>query len=70
MQWASAMGNQAVARLARQATDPEVEHEAPEGEAEEDPPPEVAQLEAEGIGPDALAGLDAVDDMAEDELPG
>jgi len=70
MEWASAIGNQAVARLARQATETEVEAPETEAEAEEAPPPEVAQLEAEGIGPDALAGLDAVDDLAEDELPG
>jgi len=69
MEWASALGNQAVAQLARQAMEPELEEEAPEAEAEEAPPAEVAQLEAEGIGMDALAGLAAVDDMAEDDLP-
>ena len=69
MEWASAMGNQAVARLARQAMEPELEEEAPEAEAEEAPPAEVEQLESEGIGMDALAGLDAVDDLAEGELP-
>ena len=58
-----------MARLARQAMEPEVEEEAPEAEAEEAPPAEVEQLEAQGIGLDALAGLGAVDDMAEDELP-
>ena len=66
--WASAIGNQAVARLARQASEPE-EAEAAESEAEEAPPPEVAQLESQGIGMDALAGLDAVDDISEDNLP-
>ena len=69
MEWASAMGNQAVARLARQASEPELEEEAPEAEAEEAPPAEVEQLEAEGIGMDALTGLGAVDDMAEGDLP-
>ena len=71
MEWASAMGNQAVARLARQAMEPELETEAPEAEAEaeEAPPAEVEQLEAEGIGMDALASLGAVDDMAEGDLP-
>jgi hypothetical protein len=69
MQWASAMGNQAVARLARQAMEPELEEEAPEAEAEEAPPAEVEQLQSQGIGMDALAGLDAVDDLAEGELP-
>jgi hypothetical protein len=69
MEWASAMGNQAVARLARQAMEPELEEEAPEAEAEEAPPAEVEQLESQGIGMDALAGLDAVDDLAEGELP-
>ena len=70
LDWASAMGNQAVARLARQAMEPEVEEmEAPEAEAEEAPPPEVEQLESQGIGMDAMAGLGAVDDLAEGELP-
>ena len=68
LQWASAIGNQAVARLARQAMEPEVEEEA-EAEAEEAPPAEVEQLESQGIGADALAGLGAVDNLAEDELP-
>ena len=47
------------------------EMEAPEAEAEaeEAPPPEVEQLESQGIGMDAIAGLDAVDDMAEGDLP-
>ena len=72
MEWASAMGNQAVARLARQAMEPELAEEAPEAEAEaeEAPPAEMEQLESQGIGADALAGLDAVDDLAEDDLPG
>ena len=69
MEWASAMGNQAVARLARQATEPELETEPAEAEADEAAPAEVEQLESQGIGMDALAGLGAVDDMAEDELP-
>jgi hypothetical protein len=69
MEWASAMGNQAVARIARQATEPELEEEAPEAEAEEAPPAEIEQLAAQGIGMDDLAGLGAVDDMAEDQLP-
>ena len=64
MEWASAMGNQAVARLARQALEPEVV----EAEAEVAPPAEVEQLEAQGIGGDALAGLEAVDDLAEGDL--
>ncbi len=71
MEWASAMGNQAVARLARQAMEPELAEEAPEAEAEaeEAPPAEMEQLESQGIGADALAGLGAVDDLAEDDLP-
>ena len=70
LEWASAMGNQAVARLARQAMEPEVEEvEGAEAEAEEAPPAEVEQLESQGIGMDAIAGLDAVDDMAEGDLP-
>ena len=65
------MGNQAVARLARQAMEPELAEEAPEAEAEaeEAPPAEMEQLESQGIGADALAGLGAVDDLAEDDLP-
>ena len=71
LDWASAMGNQAVAQLARQAMHEEEEAEAPEveAEAEEAPPAEVEQLESQGIGMDAIAGLDAVDDMAEGDLP-
>jgi hypothetical protein len=61
--WASAVGNQAVQRLAREAMP-----EAEEAEAEE-APPEVAAMEAAGIGPAEAAGLEAVDDLAEDELP-
>ena len=66
LDWASAMGNQAVARLARQAMEPEADEVE---EAEEAPPPEVEQLESQGIGMDAMARLDAVDDMAEGDLP-
>ena len=66
MDWASAMGNQAVARLARQAIDHE--DEAAESEAESEVPPEVEQLESQGIGMEEMAGLDAVDDIAEGEL--
>ena len=65
LDWASAVGNQAVARLARQTLD----HEDSESESEEAPPPEVEQLEAQGIGMDAMAALAAVDDMAEGDLP-
>jgi hypothetical protein len=83
--WASAVGNAAVQRLARQATaqedpalpepaaagaPPGVEtqgsEEAVEGGA---PPPEVAALEAAGIGQEALAGLEAVDQLGEGALP-
>jgi hypothetical protein len=69
MEWASAMGNQAVARLARQATEPELETEPEEAEADEVAPAEVQELESEGIGIDSLASLGAVDDMTEDDLP-
>ena len=70
LDWASAVGNQAVARLARQAAETEeAEVEAPEAEGEEAAPPEVEQLESQGIGMDAMAGLGAVDDLAEGELP-
>jgi len=67
--WASAIGNQAVARLARQAMEPEASEAETESEAEDAPPPEVEQLEAQGIGMDAMAALASVDDMAEGDLP-
>jgi hypothetical protein len=57
--WASAVGNQAVQRLARQEVASE-EEVVPDG---------LAALEAAGIGPEEAAGLEAVDDLAEDELP-
>lgn len=63
--WASAVGNQAVQRLAREAM-PETEMEAEEDAA----PPEVEAMTAAGIGPTEAAGLAAVDDLAEDDLPG
>ena len=63
----SAVGNQAVQRLAREAM-PETELD--EAEAEEAPPPEVQAMEDAGIGAAEVAGLEAVDDLAEDELPG
>ena len=69
LDWASAMGNQAVARLARQAIDHEDEAAESEAEAEPDAPPEVAALESQGIGVDDIAALSAVDDMAEGDLP-
>ena len=70
LDWASAVGNQAVARLARQAMEPETE--APEAEAESEVdavPPEVEALEAQGIGMEDMAALSSVDDMAEGDLP-
>ena len=74
--WASAVGNHAVQRLARQPED-EHEHEAevpaegaaPAAEAEEAPPPEVDALQGAGIGHEGLAGLAAVDQLGEDALP-
>jgi hypothetical protein len=73
--WASAVGNHAVQRLARQPDD-EHEHEAepaegaaPAVEAEEAPPPEVDALQGAGIGHEGLAGLAAVDQLGEDALP-
>jgi hypothetical protein len=65
--WASAVGNQAVQRLAREAMP---ETELGEEETEEAPPPEVAAMEEAGIGAEEAAGLAAVDDLAEDDLPG
>jgi hypothetical protein len=67
--WASAVGNQAVQRLARQA-DEELEVDPGEVEAEEAEPPEVAAMSEAGIGAAEAAGLEAADDLAEDELPG
>ena len=67
LDWASAIGNQAVARLARQTLGHE-ESES-ESEAEEAPPPEVEQLEAQWIGMDSMAALAGIDDMAEGDLP-
>ena len=64
--WASAIGNQAVQRLARQEL--ESETELPESEAESEPD-EVAALTSAGLGVEDAAGLAAVDDLAEDELP-
>jgi len=74
--WASAVGNSAVQRLARQVTDlggPEIEEPAEaaaaSGAEAEAPPPEVAALEQAGIGADAVAGLEAVDQLGEDAFP-
>ena len=70
--WASAIGNQAVQRLARQEADVEVaepEQAGPEAEVEEGEPEEVAALTSAGIGMEGAAGLAAVDDLAEDDLP-
>ena len=74
LQWASAVGNAAVQRLARQEAEvaeaePEVEAVAPEEAAEEAAPPEVEAMEQAGIGPEAVAGLEAVDELGEDALP-
>jgi hypothetical protein len=75
--WASAVGNHAVQRLARQPDEHDHEAEAPAGaegaapaaEAEEAPPPEVDALQSAGIGHEGLAGLAAVDQLGEDALP-
>ena len=61
--WASAIGNQAVQRLARQSLDED------EGAEEEAVPEEVTAMTAAGIAPHEAAGLAAVDDLAEDEIP-
>jgi hypothetical protein len=65
--WASAVGNTAVARLARQAAEQEEPEQA--GAEAGAPPPEVAALESAGIDHEALAGLDAVDQLGEGALP-
>jgi hypothetical protein len=69
--WASAVGNTAVARLARQAAEQQDPEQAggQEGAETAPPPPEVAALEGAGIGHEALAGLDAVDQLGEGALP-
>jgi hypothetical protein len=75
LEWASAVGNAAVQRLARQETEvaepdaPELDAAPPEEEVAEEPPPEVAAMEEAGIGPEAVAGLEAVDELGEDALP-
>jgi hypothetical protein len=66
--WASAVGNQAVQRLAREAM-PEAETAEDEVE-EEAAPPEVQAMEDAGIGAAEVAGLEAVENLPEDELPG
>jgi len=76
--WASAVGNQAVQRLARRTVAREaVEEEEEDAEVEESIPepegPEAAVEEApappEGFAPEEAAGLSALDDLPEDELP-
>ena len=79
--WASAVGNRAVQRLARQAAEldesaVEEAGAAPEAASEPDgqgtpeaaAPPEAAAMEQAGIGPEAVAGLDAVEQMEEGAL--
>ena len=79
--WASAVGNSAVQRLARQAAEldePAVEEAGPAPEGASEPgaegtpeaaaPPEAAAMEQAGIGPEAVAGLDAVEQMEEGAL--
>jgi hypothetical protein len=62
MAWASAIGNQAVQRLARQGLEEEEEvPEAPEAE------PEVAEPVAEEAGAETVGAV--IDDLAEDEIP-
>lgn len=62
LEWASAVGNQAVQQLARQhadTTEEEVPAEAPAEEAVEAPEPE------EALDPAAVQGLAEIDDEAE-----
>ena len=77
--WASAVGNHAVQRLARQPAGPDelgaeepaeggAEAQTPEAEVEA-PPAELGALEGAGIGHESLAGLAALDQLGEDALP-
>ena len=79
--WASAVGNRAVQRLAREAAEleePPVEEAGAAPEAASEPggqgtpeaaaPPEAAAMEQAGIGPEAVAGLDAVEQLEEGAL--
>ena len=59
LEWASAVGNHAVARLARQAAEPEVE---------EEPVPEEAE-EEESMAPEDEEAAAAVADVDEEQLP-
>ncbi len=96
--WASAVGNQAVQRLARRTVareaveeEEELEEIAPEPESVGDAAPAVeeaspeasasepesvgdaapaAEASPEGFAPEDAAGLAALDDLPEDELPG
>lgn len=82
--WASAIGNQAVQRLARRSVareaieeEEELEESAPEPEAvedaapaaEEDAAPAAEEAPPEGFAPEEAAGLEALDELPEDELP-
>jgi hypothetical protein len=83
LQWASAVGNQAVQRvarraIAREAAEEEVEEGTPEAQAEEGTPQGQAGEGAaaaaepaapEGFAPEEAAGLAAMDELPEDALP-
>jgi hypothetical protein len=58
LEWASAVGNHAVAQLARQAAEPEAEEEAAPEEAEE-----------ESMAPEDEEAAAAVADVDEEQLP-
>jgi len=72
--WASAVGNQAVQRLARQTVAREAVEEAPPGDfAPEAAPADAAPAADEAppgdFAPEEAEGLAALDDLPEDELP-
>jgi hypothetical protein len=74
--WASAVGNQAVQRLARRTVareaveeEDELEQSAPEPEPVEEAAPAAEDAAPEGFAPEEAAGLAALDDLPEDELP-
>jgi hypothetical protein len=72
--WASAVGNQAVQRLARRTVareaveEDELEESAPEPEPVEEAAPAAEDASPEGFAPEETAGLAALDDLPEDEL--
>lgn len=74
--WASAVGNHAVQRFARRSVaresleDEAVEEADSEAPAAEEAAPEVQEAAPEGFEPHEAAGLEALDELPEDQLAG